>query len=227
MYLHQQGFKKGMVDSNIYIKSKDNHQIIIIIYVDDIIFGGSKDEMCKDFANQMQIEFEMSMIGELSYFLGLQVNQLKNGIFISQIKYVKELLKKFTMEDCKPISTPMTIGCKLSKDDKLPLVDQIMYRSMIGSLLYLIATRLDILQAVCMVARFQASPKETHLTAVKWIFIYLKGKMDYGLWYPKRKGFTLTTFSDVDWARCVDDRKSTNGGAFYLGENLIGWHSKK
>ena len=92
------------------------------------------------------------MIGELSYFLGLQVNQLKNGIFISQIKYVKEMLKKFTMEDCKPMSTPMTIGCKLSKDDKSPLVDQTMYRSMIGSLLYLIAARPNILQAVCMVA---------------------------------------------------------------------------
>ena len=123
VYLHKQGFKKDMVDSNLYIKSENNHQVIIVVYVDDIIFGGSKDEMCKDFANQMQIEFEMSMIGELSYFLSLQVNQLKNGIFISQIKYVKEILKKFTMEDCKPVSTPMTIGCKLSKDDKSPLVD--------------------------------------------------------------------------------------------------------
>jgi len=227
IYLHQQGFKKGMVDNNLYIKSEDNHQIIIVIYVDDIIFGGSKDEMCKDFANQMQTEFEMSMIGELSYFLGLQVNQLKNGIFISQIKYVKELLKKFTMEDCKPVSTPMTIGCKLSKDDKLPLVDQTIYRSMIGSLLYLIATRPDILQVVCMVAWFQANSKETHVTTIKWIFRYLKGTMDYGLWYSKGKSFTLTAFSDVDWAGCVDDRKSTIGSAFYLGENLVGWHNKK
>ena len=101
--------------------------------------------MCKDFANQMQTEFEMSMIGELSYFLGLQVNQLKNGIFISQIKYVKEMLKKFIMEDCNPVSTPMIIGYKLSKDDMSPLVDQNLYRSIIGSLLYLTATRTHIL----------------------------------------------------------------------------------
>jgi len=227
VYLNQQGFKKGMVDSNLYIKYENNHQVIIVVYVDDIIFGGSKDEMCKDFVNQMQTEFDMSMIGELSYFLGLQVNQLKNGIFISQIKYVKEMLKKFTMEDCKPVSTPMTKGYKLSKDDKSPSVDQNMYRSMIGSLLYLIATRPNILQAVCMVARFHASPKETHVTIVKWIFRYLKGTMEYGLWYPKGKDFTLIAFSDVDWVGCVDDRKSTSGGAFYLGDNLVSWHNKK
>jgi len=98
---------------------------------------------------------------------------------------------------------------------------------MIGSLLYLIATRSDILQAMCMVARFQVSPKETHVTAVKWIFRYLKGTMDYGLWYPKGKDFTVIAFSDAYWVGCVDDRKSTSGGAFYLGDNLVGWHSKK
>jgi len=170
-----------MVDNNLYIKFEDNYQITIVIYVDDIIFGGSKDEMCKHFANQMQTEFEMSMIGELSFFLGLQVNQLKIGIFISQIKYVKELLKKFTMEDYKPVSTPMKTRCKLSKDDKSPSVDQTIYRSMIGSLLYLIATRPNILQVVCMVVKFQANPKETHVTTVKWIFRYLKGTIDYGI----------------------------------------------
>jgi len=134
-----------MVDSNLYIRTEKGTQLVVIIYVDDIIFGGSRDELCKEFADKMQIEFEMSMLGELSFFLGLQVNQMKNGIFISQIKYVKEMLKKFTMEDCKPVSTPMMIGCKLSKDDQAPSVDQTQYHSMIGSLLYLIATRPDIL----------------------------------------------------------------------------------
>ena len=226
-YLQQQGFRKGMVDSNLYIKSEKANQLIVVVYVDDIIFGGSKNELCKNFADNMQTEFEMSMIGELAFFLGLQINQLKNGMFISQTKYVKEMLKKFTMEDCKPVSTPMTTGCKLSKDDKAPTVDQTQYRSMIGSLLYLTATRPDILQAVCMVARFQANPKETHVTAVKRIFRYLKGTVEYGLWYPRGKDFTLIAFSDADWAGCVDDRKSTSGGAFYLGNNLVGWHSKK
>ena len=167
------------------------------------------------------------MIGELSFFLGLQVNQMKNGIFISQNKYVKEMLKKFTMDDCKPVSTPMMIGCKLSKDDQAPSIDQTQYRFMIGSLLYLTATRLDILQAVCLVARYQAAPKATHVSVVKRIFKYLKGTMEYGLWYPKGEDFTLVAYSNADWAGCVDDKKSTSGGAFFLGDNLVSWHSKK
>lgn len=151
------------------------------MYVDYIIFCGSKYELCKEFANQMQSKFEMSMIGELAYFIGLQVNQFKNGIFISQIKYIKKMLKKFTMEDCKLVRTPMNTGCKLSKDDKSPPVDQIIYRSMIRSLLYLTTIRSDIVQVVCMVAQFQAIPKETYITMVKTNFRYLKGKMEFGL----------------------------------------------
>ncbi|XXG85800.1 hypothetical protein AAC387_Pa11g0818 [Persea americana] len=141
---------------------------------------------------------------------------MKHGIFISQVKYIKEMLKRFTMEDSKPVSTPMSTNTKLSRDDKAPSVDHSTYRSMIGSLLYLTATRPDILQAICMVARFQASPAEAHLTAVKRIFRYLKGTMELGIWYPKGKSFILVAYSDTDWAGCVDDLKSTSGGAFFL-----------
>lgn len=98
-----------MVYSNLHVKSDKDFQIIVVVYVDNIIFDDSKNELFKDFSNKMQSEFEMYTLGELAYFLGLQVNPLKNGIFISEIKYVKELLKKFTMEDCKLISTPMTM----------------------------------------------------------------------------------------------------------------------
>lgn len=120
----------------------------------------------------------------------------------------------FNMEDSKRVSTPMSTNTKLSKDDKAPSVDHTAYRSMIGSLLYLTATRPDILQAVCMVARFQASPTEEHLTAVKRIFRYLKGTLELGIWYPKGKSFTLIQYYDADWAGCVHDGKSTSGGAF-------------
>ncbi|XXG82895.1 hypothetical protein AAC387_Pa10g0772 [Persea americana] len=102
-----------------------------------------------------------------------------------------------------------------------------MYRSMIGSLLYLTATRPNILQAVCMVARFQADLREIHVTAVKRIFRYIKGTVEYGLWYPRGKDFILLAYSDADWAGCIDDRKSTSGGAFYLGDKLVAWRSKK
>ncbi|XP_043714653.1 uncharacterized mitochondrial protein AtMg00810-like [Telopea speciosissima] len=111
-------------------------QLVVVVYVDDIIFGGHSDVVCKQFAERMKTEFEMSILGELSYFLGLQVNQKKNGIFISQVKYAKEMLKKFNMEDSKPVGTPMVVGCKLSSTDESPLVDQTLYRLMIGSLLY-------------------------------------------------------------------------------------------
>eukprot|EP00253_Pinus_taeda_P019172 PITA_19172 len=165
----------------------------------------------------------MSMIGELSHFLGLQISQTRAGLCISQTKYLKDMLKKYGMEDCAPMSTPMTTNCKLSKDDDFPLVDASHYRSMIGALLYLTATRPDIMQAVGMVGRFQSAPKKSHLLAVKGILRYLKGTSDFGLWYPKNSTLTVTTYTDVDWARSIDDRKSTSGNAFFLGDCLVSW----
>ena len=140
---------------------------------------------------------------------------------------MKDLLKKFQLEDCKPVSTPMIVGCKLSKEDDSKDFDQRTYRSMIGSLLYVTTSRPDVKQAVGMVARFQSTPKETCVLAVKRIFRYLKGTMNLGLWYPSKKSFSLRAYSDVDWAGCVDDAKSTSGGAFFLGESLVAWIIKK
>ena len=162
------------------------------------IFGSDDDIMSQKFAKDMQNEFEMSLHGELTFFLGLQISQIEKGIFISQTKYIKEMLKRFGMEDCKPISTPMTIGCKLSKDDYSKEVDQKLYRSMIGSLLYVTASRLDVMHAVGLVSRLQANPKETHVLAIKRIFRYLKGTTELGLWYPKGNELTMVAYIDVD-----------------------------
>jgi hypothetical protein len=123
----------------------------------------------------MQNEFEISLLGELSFFLGLQIHQRNQGIFISQTKYIKEILKRFGMEDCKPVITPMKTSCKLRKDDNSKSTYQRQYRSMIGILLYVIASRPDVMLAVEHVARFQETPKESHVLAVKRIFRYLKG----------------------------------------------------
>jgi hypothetical protein len=201
--------------------------IIVEVYVDDIIFGSDDEKMSKDFAKRMQQEFEMPFLGELNFFLGLQILQSKRGIFIHQSKYVKDMIKKFQLEYCKPVCTPMIVRCKLSKEDESKVVYPKHYRSMIGSLLYVIASRPDGKQVVGMVARFQATPKESHVQAVKRIFRYLKGTIDIGLWYPSKDSFTLKAYSDVDWAGCVDERKSTSGGAFFLGESLVAWISKK
>jgi len=165
--------------------------LIIQIYEDDIIFGATNEKMCKDFAKCMQKKFEMSMMGELNYFLGLQIKQLEDGIFINQFKYINDLLKKFELELNKVSPTPMSTSTKLDKDDNGKDVDQKKYRGMIGSLLYLTASRLDIMLSVCLCARFQANPKESHLTAIKRIFKYLLGTKDLGLWYLKRSCFEL------------------------------------
>eukprot|EP00253_Pinus_taeda_P025522 PITA_25522 len=210
-YLHQQGFSKGSADSNLYIKVENDKLLILVVYVDDIIFGSNEEEMSQNFALIMQKEFEMSLLGELTYFLGLQIQQKEGGIFLSQTKYLKQILKKYGMEDAKPVCTPMVTGCSLSANDESAAVHQPTYRSMIGSLLYLTGTRPDIMHAVGIVGRFQANPKETHLQAVKRIFKYLQGTQNYGLWYPRDTDLTLHAYTDVDWAGSVDDRKITSG----------------
>ena len=174
----------------------------------------------------MQTKFEMSMIGELSFFLGLQVKQSSTGIFISQEKYLREMLKRFQMEDSKPLGTPMVTRCKLRKNDDSPNVDQRSYRSMIGSQLYITTSHPDIMHVVGMVGRFQSSPRQSHLQATKRIFMYLRETMTYGLWYHRNQNFQLTAYSDADWANCVDERKSTSGGEFFLGDSLVAWLSK-
>ncbi|RVX11650.1 Retrovirus-related Pol polyprotein from transposon RE1 [Vitis vinifera] len=155
----------------------------------------------------MHSEFEMSMMGELNFFLGLQIKQLKKETFINQAKYIKDLLKRFNMEEAKVMKTPMSSSIKLDMDEKGKSIDSTMYRGMIGSLLYLTASRPDIMYSVCLCARFQSCPKESHLSAVKRILRYLKGTMNIGLWYPKGDNFELIGVSDADFAGCrVEER---------------------
>jgi hypothetical protein len=226
-YLRDKGFKRGTVDSNLYIKIEGNDLLIVLVYVYDIIFDSNNSSLVQWFVADMQSAFEMSMIGELPFFLGLQITQRSEGIFLSQEKYLREMLKRFQMEYSKPMSTPMVIGCKLRKDDVSPDVYQSSYRSMIGSLLYIIASRPDIMHVVGMVGRYHSAPKQSHLLAVKRIVRYLQGTMNYGLWYSRNQNFQLSIYSDVDWANYVDERKITSGGAFFLGDSLVSWLRKK
>ncbi|GKC38019.1 retrovirus-related pol polyprotein from transposon TNT 1-94 [Tanacetum coccineum] len=156
-------------------------------------------------------EFEMSMMGELNFFLGLQIKQMEDGIFFNQSKYIKEMLKKFGLEDSKPMKTPMSSDTKLTKDEECESVDSTKYRGMIGSLLYLTASRPDIMFSVCLCARFQEAPKTSHLEAVKRIFRYIKGTTHLGLWYPKGTGIETVVYADSDHAGDYVDRKSTSG----------------
>jgi hypothetical protein len=166
-------------------------------------------------------KFEMSMMGELKYFLGFQVKQLQDGTFISQTNYIQDILNKFGMKDAKPIKTPMGTNGHLDLDIGGKSVDQKVYRSMIGSLLYLCASRPDIMLSISMCERFQADPKEVHLRAVKRIMRYLVYTLKFGLWYPKGSTFDLIGYSNADWAGCKIDRKSTSGTCQFLGRSLV------
>ncbi|KAK9011528.1 hypothetical protein V6N11_044376 [Hibiscus sabdariffa] len=226
-FLVEKDFSKGKVDTTLFIKNDGKDILVVQIYVDDIIFGSTNELLCQDFAKLMQGEFEMSMMGELSFFLGLQIKQRKDDIFINQAKYIKEKLKKFGFENVKPQATPMSSSIKLDKDEEGKCVDSKLYRSMIGSLLYLTASRPDIMFSVCLCARFQANPKESHLKVIKRIFRYLQDTPSLGLWYPRDSTFDLHAYPDADYGGCKIDRKSTSGTCQFLGNMLISWFSKK
>ena len=175
----------------------------------------------------MKKMFEMSMVGELTYFLGLQVKQMDSGIYINQAKYARNLVKRFGLEKAAHARTSMTANVKLTSDPLGEFVDVTLYRSMIGCLLYLIASCPNIAFSVGVCSRFQSNPKVLHLNAVKRIIKYVSRTCDYGLFYNKESNLSLAGFSDSDWAGSADDRKSTIGGCFYVGANLVIWMSKK
>jgi len=210
-----------------FIRNQGKHKLSAQIYVDDIIFGSTVDSQAHEFSEEMKQEFEMRMIGELTYFLGLQVKESSEGIFISQSKYAKDLVKQFGLDGKSHSRTPMSTSVKISADLTGKSVDPTLYGSMIGSLLYLIASRPDIAFSVGVCARFQANPKESHLTAVKRIIRYVNDTINHGLWYSKKTNLVIAGYSDADWASNADDRKSTSGGCFYVGNNLVARLSKK
>ncbi|GJW88980.1 putative ribonuclease H-like domain-containing protein [Tanacetum coccineum] len=195
---------------------------------DDIIFGSTKKKLCTEFEKIMHNKFQMSSVSELTFFLGLQVKQKEDGIFISQDKYVTKILKKFGFSDVKKTSTPMKTHKPLLNDADGDDVDEHMYRLMICcSLMYLTSSRPDIMFVVCVCARFQVNPKVSHLHAVKRIFRYLKGQPKLGIWYPKDSPFDLVAYTDSDYTGASLDRKSTTRGCQFLGCRLISWQCKK
>ncbi|GKE38069.1 putative ribonuclease H-like domain-containing protein [Tanacetum coccineum] len=226
-YLLGNGFKRGKIDHTLFIKKQKGYILLVQVYVDDIIFSSTNKELCTAFEKLMKYKFQMSSMGELTFFLRLQVTQKEDGIFISQDKYVVEILKKFNYIDVKSASTPVDLEKPLVKDRDADNVDVHLYISMIGFLMYLTASRPDIMFAVCACARFQVTPKTSHLLAVKRIFRYLKGKPTLGLWYSRDSPFELVAYTDSDYAGATQDRKSTTGGCQFLGNRLISWQCKK
>lgn len=197
------------------------------LYVDDLIFTGNNPKMFEELKKAMAKEFEMTDIGLMAYYLGIEVKQTDEGIFIFQEGYAKEILNKFKMEDCKPVGTPVEVGIKLTKLDDGEKVDSTLFKSLIGSLRYLTCTRPDILFGVGLVSRYMEAPTMTHFKAAKRILRYLKGTLDFGLMYSFSNDSKLVSYCDSDWAGDMDDRKSTSGFVFFIGKTAFAWSSKK
>ena len=199
-YFQENDFTKCPHEHALYTKQDNGNILLVCLYVDDLIFTGNNPRMFEDFKKAMAREFEMTDIGLMSYYLGIEVKQSKEGIFISQEGYAKEVLKRFNMANCKPISTPVECGAKLSKVDEREKVDPTYFKSLVGSLRYLTCTRPDILFGVGLVSRFMEEPTMTHLKTAKRILRYIKGTLDFGLFYSSSNNFRLVGYSDSDWA---------------------------
>ncbi|GJS36193.1 retrovirus-related pol polyprotein from transposon TNT 1-94 [Tanacetum coccineum] len=226
-FLMANNFFKGAVDPTLFTRKSGKHILLVQIYVDDIIFASTDHNACNIFSKEMSSKFQMSMMGQMSFFLGLQVSQSPGGIFINQAKYALETLKKYGMDLSDPVDTPMVDRLKLDEDLMGIPVDQTRFRGMVGSLMYLTASRPDLVFAVCMCARYQAKPTKKHFEAIKRVFRYLKGTINMGLWYPKDNAMSLIAYADADHAGCQDSRRSTSGSAQFLGDRLVSWSSKK
>ncbi|GJZ87350.1 retrovirus-related pol polyprotein from transposon TNT 1-94 [Tanacetum coccineum] len=216
-------FSKGLVDPTLFIRKEGKELLLVHVHVDDIIFVASTPELCDLFAKIMCSKFKMSMMGKISFFLVLHIFQNPIGIFINQSKYALESLNKYGFYTYDPVDTPMVEKSKLDEDKEGKAVDSSHYHGMIITLLYLITSRPDLQFAICMCARYQTRPTEKHLHAVKRIFWYLRGTLNWGLWYPKDSSIALTTFADADHAGCQHTRCSTSGSMQFLGDRLVNW----
>ena len=228
--LKEIGFIQSASDPCIYIAT-DGEPFLIGVYVDDMLLAGKSKKQINNIKSTLSKRFDMKDLGELNHFLGVQVVQdHKNGtIWIGQPTYTQGMLKRFGMENCKHVATPVETGTKLQKaTEKSDRVDKSHYQSIVGSLLYLSTrTRPDITFAVGLVARYCSDPTSQHLTAVKRILRYLQGTLKHGLLFRRSDSSNIIGYSDADWGGDRDDSKSTTGYLFQIGGTSISWQSKK
>lgn len=226
--LRELGFEKCPYEHAVYTKREGDECLIVAVYVDDLLITGSSVSNINKFKQEMKNKFEMSDLGKLAYYLGIEVDQRNKYIELRQSAYARKLLEKAGMLSCNPVKNPMETKVVLSKDEKGKQVNETQYRSLVGGLRYLVHTRPDIAYAVGVVSRYMERPTVLHYNAVKRILRYVKGTLEYGLVYSKGTGnYLLAGFSDSNLAGDTDDRKSTSGMCFYLNENLITWVSQK
>lgn len=227
-YFIKEGFNKCPYEHTLFIKTAEGGKILIVcLYVDDLIYTGNDATMFEQFKKSMMVEFDMTDLGKMRYFLGIEVIQGSDGIFISQRKYAQEVLERFNMAQCNSVLNPVVPGFKLTKDEGGVEVDSTVYKQMVGSLMYLTSTRPDLMFIVSLISRYMERPTEAHLLAAKRAFRYVKGTIDLGIFYKKGGKDELIGYTDSDYAGDQDDRKSTSGYVFKLSSGAVSWSSKK
>jgi len=227
--LIQLGFTPSKGDTSLFYYNKGQITMFVLVYVDDIIVASSSPDATKALLMDLEKEFALKDLGDLHYFLGIEVKRGVDGLILLQQRYATDVVKRANMGNCKPVDTPISTSEKLSITEGTSLgeEDSTRYRSVVGALQYLTLTRLDLSFAVNKVCQFLHSPTTAHWSAVKRILRYVKGTLTMGLKIRKSNSTLVSAFSDADWAGCVDDRRSTGGFAVFLGPNLISWSARK
>ena len=227
-YLIMSKFKRSASEPTLYTRAdSEGNQLIVSIYVDDIVYTGSSDRLMDEFKKEMMLRYEMTDLGLLHHFLGMGVIQSDQGIVIHQSKYARSLLVKFGLADCKPVSIPLATGERLRKEDGSELADANVYRKIVGSLLYLTATRPDLMYSASLLSRFMSCPTKKHMGIARRVLRYVQGTLDYGIEYTRGKSATLIGYCDADWGGSEDDSRSTSGYAFSFGGGVFSWASVK
>ena len=227
--LLEPGFHPSLADSSLFIYQQGGVCIYMLIYVNDIIITGSSSQAIASLVSSLHEAFALKDLGDLHYFLGIEVHHQGESVLLKQTKYTSDLLRRAGLVDCKPVTSPMSTSETLSREGGQLLSSEgaTRYRSIVGALQYLTLTRPDISYAVNKVCQYLHSPAEEHWTAVKRILRYLKHTTDIGLKISKSTSTLLRVFSDADWAGSTDDRRSTNGFVLFFGSNLVSWGARK
>nr|CAH67708.1 H0512B01.3 [Oryza sativa] len=226
--LKELGFDQSKHEHTIYRRNNGGFALLVGVYVDDLVITGPSTREIEQFKEEMKAKFQMSDLGLLSFYLGIEVKQGDDGISLNQGRYAQRIVESAGLKDCNPCATPMEERLKLSRDSTAPPVDATEYRWLVGSLRYLVHTRPDLAFAVGFVSRFMERPTEEHMVAVKRILRYVDGTMEYGLHYKREKEEQrLIGYSNSDLAGDIDTRRSTSGMLFFLGSSLVSWQSIK
>ena len=227
-YFIHEGFEKCSSEHTLFTKKEGGNILIVSLYVDDLIFTGGNKSMCDKFKSSMMREFDTSDLEMMRYFLEIKVIQNEAGIFICQRRYAREILERFGMESSNSVKNPIIPETRLSKDEAGDGIDTTMFKQAVGSLMYLTATRPDLMYGVSLISRFMANQQSSHWLAAKRILRYIQGTTDFGILYKRgRRNAGLVSYTDSNYAGDLDDRKSTSGFAFIMGSRAISWASKK